>query len=200
MKRIDTTTKATDLFGAGKHGFRDGDPLTGTPATQLNAAIFNHLQEEVARVIEGAGAALDSNNYAQMLAAIQTLIAGAVGTPYDVGFQAGFKDDGTGLDLAVQEYGWFVSPRPLTIKGEQLYLGTAGTGAKPTFDVLKNGVSVYGTKPECAISANAGTAGVLTTPAGVAVAAGDRLDFKCTQVGSTIKGQKARFTLKCVLA
>jgi hypothetical protein len=81
MQRIDTSTKATDLFGSGKHGFRDGDPVAGTPATRLNAAWFNALQEEVANVVEGAGIALDPSSRTQLLAAIGALIA-AAGSAY----------------------------------------------------------------------------------------------------------------------
>ncbi len=66
MKRIDTPTKATDLHGPGKHGFKDGNPLTGDPATTLSASMFNHLQEEVARTIEAGGGTLDPSNFAQL--------------------------------------------------------------------------------------------------------------------------------------
>ena len=59
MQRIATSTKAVDLFGAGKHGFTDGNPGTGIPATQLEAAWVNSLQEEIAAVIENAGVALN---------------------------------------------------------------------------------------------------------------------------------------------
>ncbi len=66
MKRIDTPTKATDLHGPGKHGFKDGNPLTGDPATTLSASMFNHLQEEVARTIEAGGGTLDATKYDQL--------------------------------------------------------------------------------------------------------------------------------------
>lgn len=70
MKRIDTATKAVDLFGAGKHGFQDGNPSLGVPATQLTAALFNNVQEEIARVVEAAGITLDGSVYTQLLSAL----------------------------------------------------------------------------------------------------------------------------------
>lgn len=66
MKRIDTPTKATDLHGPGKHGFKDGNPLNGDPPTTLNAGMFNHFQEEIARAVEAGGQALDATNFAQL--------------------------------------------------------------------------------------------------------------------------------------
>lgn len=51
MKRIDTPDVAVDLFGAGKHGCKDGQP-PGQAPTSLNAEQFNHLQEEVANLVE----------------------------------------------------------------------------------------------------------------------------------------------------
>lgn len=78
MLRINTSTAVPDMFGAGKPGFRDGDPLAGIAATRLNAEHFNHLQEEVARTIEGAGAALDGSKYDQLLTAIKQLSWGNI--------------------------------------------------------------------------------------------------------------------------
>jgi len=84
MKRIDTTTKHVDKFGAGKHGFKDGNTETGDPATALNAAMFDMFQEEMAAVVEGAGMALNPANNAQMFAAINSLIAAS--TPAGVAY------------------------------------------------------------------------------------------------------------------
>lgn len=52
MKRIDTATKAVDLFGPGKHGFKAGNVLSGEAPTKLAADWFNHVQEEIARLVE----------------------------------------------------------------------------------------------------------------------------------------------------
>lgn len=67
MKRIDTATKAVDLFGAGKHGFKAGNVLAGEAATKLSAEWFNHAQEELANLVEELfGAALDDEEVNQL--------------------------------------------------------------------------------------------------------------------------------------
>ncbi|QCO07546.1 phage tail protein [Azospirillum argentinense] len=76
MHRIDTATKATDLFGPGKHGFKDGDPLTGDPASTLNAAWFNSVQEELCGLVEAAGLTPGADN-TQVLQALKKLLAPA---------------------------------------------------------------------------------------------------------------------------
>lgn len=78
MRRIDTATKAVDLFGAGKHGFKDGDPALAILATKLNAAFFNSIQEELSRAIEGAGLTLAPSDNTQLLAAITALARGVL--------------------------------------------------------------------------------------------------------------------------
>ncbi|WP_031438165.1 glycine-rich domain-containing protein [Methylobacter tundripaludum] len=71
MHRIDTTTKFTDLFGAGKHGFRDGNKALVIAATAFNAAWANSVQEELANTIEGYGGVLDAANNAQFFGVIK---------------------------------------------------------------------------------------------------------------------------------
>lgn len=70
MKRIASATKAVDLFGAGKHGFKNGDPTTGDPATQLNAEWFNGYQEEAVAAVEAAGITLDGGKTNQLASAL----------------------------------------------------------------------------------------------------------------------------------
>ncbi|NUB13812.1 hypothetical protein GAY28_14555 [Azospirillum brasilense] len=70
MHRIDTATRAPDLFGPGRHGFKDGNPLTGDPPTTLSASMFNHIQEEIARAIEAGGGTLDATKYNQLATAL----------------------------------------------------------------------------------------------------------------------------------
>lgn len=74
MDRISTATKAVDLFGAGKHGFKNGDLANSILPTDLNAEWFNGAQEEVVNVIEGAGIAPDANTLNQLKAAIDTML------------------------------------------------------------------------------------------------------------------------------
>lgn len=73
MRRISTATKVVDKWGPGKPGFTDGNAVTGVPATDLEAAWFDQVQEEIAGAIEAAGIALDSSNRAQLTAAIPEL-------------------------------------------------------------------------------------------------------------------------------
>jgi hypothetical protein len=73
MQRIATSTRVLGLFGIGKDGFQDGSPSTGAPSTQLQAAWFNAVQEEIARFIEYCGLALDGT-FTQLLAAIRLLL------------------------------------------------------------------------------------------------------------------------------
>jgi hypothetical protein len=60
MRRIATATKSVDLFGAGKHGFTEGDAQAGVAPTDLSGNWFNDVQEEIAGVLEKAGKTLDS--------------------------------------------------------------------------------------------------------------------------------------------
>lgn len=81
MKRTSVSTKATDLFGAGKHGFTDGVPSV-TPATVLESTVMNSHQEEVARAIEGAGMSLNAAVYTQLSDALHgRRVQAALGPP-----------------------------------------------------------------------------------------------------------------------
>lgn len=77
MKRIDTTNKSVDLFGAGKHGFRNGNKAVGINPTEFDADWCNHVQEELANLVEGTGTALDVGDRTQIRAAIQSMIVSA---------------------------------------------------------------------------------------------------------------------------
>lgn len=86
MNRIDTASKAVDLFGAGKHGFKDGNIVGGIVATQLTAQWFNMFQETIARFIEGAGIALDAEDYDQLTAAFDAKLTAFLGGLGDIAF------------------------------------------------------------------------------------------------------------------
>lgn len=81
MKRISTATKVTDKFGAGKHGFTNGNVVGGIPATDLEDSWFDSVQEEIAGVIEALGVALDGNNRGQLLAALKGRLLGVRSFP-----------------------------------------------------------------------------------------------------------------------
>ncbi|MDP1655724.1 MAG: hypothetical protein Q8K91_12790 [Hylemonella sp.] len=77
MDRISTPTKALDLFGVGKHGFRDGNLGSGILPTDLNAAFFNDWQEEMMTIIEANGFTPTAGLRTQVYQAIQFMIATA---------------------------------------------------------------------------------------------------------------------------
>lgn len=80
MQRIATSTRAVDLYGAGKDGFRDGDLPNSILPTDLSAAWFNFVQEELARVVEGSGQVLDGAQLSQVTKAIKRFAGANVKT------------------------------------------------------------------------------------------------------------------------
>lgn len=76
MHRIDTSSRQKDKFGAGKDGFTQGDPQTGTQATQVSANFLDSIQEEIAAVIEDndSGQSLDKSKNNQLVKAIKNII------------------------------------------------------------------------------------------------------------------------------
>lgn len=70
MKRIDSANVALDLFGPGKHGFQGGNPAANLPATFFTPDWANHVQEELANVVEYFGVALASGSRDQILQAL----------------------------------------------------------------------------------------------------------------------------------
>lgn len=78
MHRIDSDTKSVDLFGSGKHGYTEGNVLTGVKPTQTTSEQLNAFQEELAGVIEGAGLTLDKLDNTQLFAAIVALAGSTV--------------------------------------------------------------------------------------------------------------------------
>lgn len=73
MRRIDTSTAAQDLFGKGKHGWRNGNPQAGVRPTQFNAEFVNALQEEIANAIENAGINLNPEDNQQLFRAVEKI-------------------------------------------------------------------------------------------------------------------------------
>lgn len=73
MHRIDTP-------GAGVGGvWITGNPITGIPSTIIGADFLNAAQEEIARVIEAEGFALDKSDNGQLRRAIESMIDGVAG-------------------------------------------------------------------------------------------------------------------------
>lgn len=88
MDRINTATKALDLFGSGKHGFKDGNLALAIQPTGLEAAFFNDLQEELVGVIEGAGLVPTAGVRTQIRQAIEIMISGSTGNDFKTSVRA----------------------------------------------------------------------------------------------------------------
>ncbi len=105
MDRINTSNKAADLFGAGKHGFKGGNPATGEKATYFSPDWANQVQEEIAGVIEAAGLELDPADLTQMVDALAILVPQFAGL-------SGYLRKTTS---AILEAGYWTTPVPLAI-------------------------------------------------------------------------------------
>lgn len=84
MHRIDAAGYAADNL------FTDGNPSTGTPATVVDAAWLNDIQESLAQLIEAAGISLSKGDYTQLLKAIVT--KGMQGSYFNIGTASGTAD------------------------------------------------------------------------------------------------------------
>ena len=79
-------------------------------------------------------------------------------------------------------------------EGEVGHIDTQCTGQPLICDVLKNGTSIYSTKPQFPASTSPMTSGTLST---TTFASGNRITFKIIQIGSSAVGRGVRFMLKC---
>jgi hypothetical protein len=139
MFRIDTPNKAVDLFGAGKHGFRDGDMGAGLNPTELSADQQNSLQEELAGIIEAAGIALDKNNLTQLLTALRSAGVFQTAAQFDSSTKAAttaFLRANAGNLSGV--YGVAaVSTLPASVAGKLVLLG-GGSGYTTTLPLISS--------------------------------------------------------------
>lgn len=119
--------------------------------------------------------------------------------PYDFAFSAGFDADGVKQDLVVQVYFKLTVARPVLLLGEFSDVETAPTDAALIIDILKNGTTVYSTKPQYAATSTTLTAGTLKTDGTERFAAGDVMTFSVTQIGIAEPGEGLTFTVKGVL-
>lgn len=97
MDRINTGTKAENLFGAGKHGFRNGDLAIGVYPTDLDEDWFNGAQEELMSVIEDAGVVPDIAVHTKVKQALKRLFAGNVTTVNAANSPLALTADNAGL-------------------------------------------------------------------------------------------------------
>lgn len=192
MQRVKATTLGAFLnkFGAGKHGWRQGNPALNQVGTRHDADWMDSLQEEICSVIEAMGIAIDPTKRDQLLTALKLLI------PYDVEWIAGFEGNGTAADLVAQRIGTSLVTRPTRYFGFKALLTTAPTGSTVIVDVRKNGATVFSALPSFAIGATVLTPGTFTGGSGYFDAAvDDVIDIHVTQVGSAIKGKGLRAAL-----
>ncbi|MFW2163151.1 phage tail protein [Acinetobacter beijerinckii] len=74
MKRINTVNARPDVNGIGKAGFHNNADVSGQDATYLDPSWCNHVQEEIAAVVE-EHEPLDPNNKNQLKIALYALFA-----------------------------------------------------------------------------------------------------------------------------
>ena len=116
---------------------------------------------------------------------------------YDVAFVAGFDPEMVPEDVVANRvYGEMIMARTGAFDGELGYVDVVNTGGALILDVLKNGTSIYSTKPQfvAGVANKQMTAGTRSTDV---FAAYDRITFKVTQKGSSVAGKGVRFMLKC---
>ncbi|SIT43653.1 conserved hypothetical protein [Paraburkholderia piptadeniae] len=84
MFRIDDATAANSLpapEAAGAEGyFTEGNPATGTPATNVRGSWLNMIQEELCAILAAAGIVRAKTTYNQVNAALQKMYSPVVGT------------------------------------------------------------------------------------------------------------------------
>lgn len=201
----EATEASGDLMTLDDYG-SSPDRLRGHQAGLAKRALENRVLRQTTLMAVGLaqfianrdGAGVRDNADADAIeeglaATIDAMIA--LTNTYDIPFMAGWGGDFGGEDLTAQGYGAVVLARDITILGEVGKVGVAPTGAAITFDIEKNGASIYTAPPQIAAGATVLTAGVLD-PAQAICSAGDVLVFKLTQVGTATKGQKATFTIR----
>jgi hypothetical protein len=64
-------------IGSGRRGFRSQNKASGVAGTEMTAAFFNALQEEIMAVIEGAGLTGSAESWTQLRQAIAAMISAA---------------------------------------------------------------------------------------------------------------------------
>ena len=114
---------------------------------------------------------------------------------WDIPFEAGWSVIYTAQDLAVQTYREMLAGRAFTHEELVGTLLDVSAGADVIFDILKNGSTIYTTKPKFVAGAGTLTAGTLaSTP--TTFAASDRITFAVTQTGVATKGARMLVTMK----
>ncbi|KAA6040857.1 hypothetical protein F3I27_22030 [Pantoea sp. Bo_2] len=156
MHRIDTSTAQKDKFGQGKNGFTDGDPSTGRQSTDLNADMFDALQEEVCAVIEAANITLKKGELNQLLTALKVLflaeddsrVSGALQKDKNL---SDLTDSAKAREaLALDKVGNWVAVQQgggTGMKDNKVYLGWSGTKLIAQVDSTQMGELFYNNNP-----------------------------------------------------
>jgi len=114
------------------------------------------------------------------------------GIHYDTSFAAGYDGDMVPEDLVLNGiYGEMVMSRTGQFTGEAGYVDTAPTGTALVVDVLKNGTTIYSSRPQF-LNGNTMSSGTMSV---TNFSSGDRITLQVIQIGSTAAGQGLRFTL-----
>ena len=114
------------------------------------------------------------------------------GIHYDTSFAAGYDGDMVPEDLVLNGiYGEMVMSRTGQFTGEAGYVDTAPTGTALVVDVLKNGTTIYSSRPQF-LNGNTMSSGTLSV---TNFSSGDRITLKVIQIGSSTVGKGLRFTL-----
>lgn len=148
MKRIDTTSRAVDLFGAGKDGFKNGNLALGQAATQFNADWPNGVQEELLAIIEASGLAPSGGVLNQVLLALRSAGVFSTAPQFDSTTKAAttqFVQRALGNRASLQVYS---GTQAITLSdvGKQLsFSGAAGsaTWTLPAVSAVTPGSVVY---------------------------------------------------------
>jgi|LWDU01.1.fsa_nt_gi hypothetical protein len=114
------------------------------------------------------------------------------GIHYDTSFAAGFDSDMLPEDLTLDGiYGEMVMSRSGQFIGEAGYIDNAPSGTALIVDVLKNGTTIYSSRPQF-LNSNTMSSGTLNV---TSFSSGDRITLKVIQIGSSTVGKGLRFTL-----
>jgi hypothetical protein len=125
MERINGSSVAVDLYGAGKDGFKDGNKALGILATIVNAEFLNGIQEELLSVIEGVVLVPTSADNTLLRQAIIKMM----------GRLSGFKSVNATATLLAADLGKHVQIAQATAAGQIITLPalssfTAGSGGQ----------------------------------------------------------------------
>lgn len=147
MERINGSAVATDLFGAGKDGFRDGNKALGVAATVVNAEFMNSVQEEIINVIEEAGLTPDAEDNTQLLQAITNLVKGPADKIVRVASTAAINlaAPGANIDGTVMVAGdTFLEKDNATLANRGIYVWNGAAVPATRDPAADNGAELFG--------------------------------------------------------